>query len=87
MHFCHDVNSLRAALGHVYIYMSPNALNIVEIQYIFMEQGNGSVLCEATHRVVMENISLQAQANGLFYKSDNCSSGGKWLHLISASID
>lgn len=67
--------------------MSHNALYIVKIQYIFMEQVDDPVLCEATHRVGIENISLQAQANGLFYKSDKSSREGKWLHLISASID
>lgn len=87
MHFCHDINSLRATLCHIYIHMSHNALNIVKIQYIFMEQVDGPVLCEAIHRVGIENISFQAQANGLLYKSDKHSREGKWLHLISASLD
>lgn len=46
MHFCHDVNSLRATLCHTYIYMPHSALNIVEIQYVFMEQVKGPVFCE-----------------------------------------
>lgn len=84
MHFSHDVNSLRAILCHIHIH---NALNTVEIQYIFMEQVNGPILCEVVHTVAIENISFQIPANCLFYKSDNCSSDGKWLHLIPANID
>lgn len=58
MHFCHDVNSLRATLCHIYICMTHNALNIVKIQYIFMEQVDGPVLCEATHRVGIEQYFI-----------------------------
>lgn len=67
--------------------MSHNALKIVDIRYVFMKQGNGPVLCEATHVVVIENTAFRAQANCLFDKSNYSSSEGKWLHLISASID
>lgn len=65
MHFCHDVNSLRATLCHIYIYMSHNALKIIDIEDIFMEQVNGLILCEATLIAVIENISFQAHANCL----------------------
>lgn len=47
IHFCYDVNSLRAALCPIHIYMPHNASNTVEIQYIFMDQVNDPVLCEA----------------------------------------
>lgn len=57
VHSCHDVNSVRATSCRVYIYMPHNALNIVEIQYIFMKQVNSPVLCEAKHIGVIENIS------------------------------
>lgn len=58
VHSCHDVNSVRATSCHIYIYMPHDALNLVEIQYIFIEQVTGLVvLCEAKHIVVIENIS------------------------------
>lgn len=37
IHSCHDGNSPRATLCPIHIYMPHNALNTVEIQYIFME--------------------------------------------------
>ena len=57
MHF-HDVNSLRAILCHIHIYMPCNASNIVEIQYIFMHPVTGPILCAATHAVVIESVSF-----------------------------
>lgn len=84
MHFCHDVNSQRNTLCPIHLY-AHSALDIGQIQYIFMEPVNGLQLLEAMHTLVIENISSQLRQT--VYKSDNCSGEGKWLHLIFTSID
>lgn len=48
MHFCHEAAFPRTPLGHIHIAMAYNALNMVEIQYVFMEHVNGPEWCMAT---------------------------------------
>ena len=84
--FCYDVSSLRATLCPIHIYMPHNALNTVEIQYIFMDQANGPVLCgantESGNRKYFTPCSSKLFILWLWHLQQ-C----KWLRLISAKID
>lgn len=84
--FCYDVSSLRATLCPIHIYMPHNALNTVEIQYIFMDQANGPVLCgantESGNRKYFTPCSSKLFILWIWHLQQ-C----KWLRLISAKID